>query len=798
MRFNFKKISALAVSALTVGMTAGIAAAANYPAPFVENGASNVAIVVGFNAHSLDGIQASSINTALDGMVGGSSNSGSGSTATGGDSFKFEKSSNNFNIGDGIKDVVTVSLTDDHLPSLLADGQFVDDDNDEFDYTQEIDMANLTVTMFEDSDYKEDVPTIGMRIASSSQVLNYTLEFTDEPLWEDLNTASLPFLGKSYYVLTNSENTSITLLDSANSEVVSEGETKTLTIDGVSYDVSISFVSTNQIKLEVNGELTNTLAESETYKLSSGTYVGIKDILYSSKDTGISSVEFSLGSGKIKLTNNSNVEINDDSVNELTTLFTQGTSTSGTTLSTIKLIWTADDDLFVTEDSEVTMPAFEAVKLSYANTYFPTVETIEVSAGGSTSESYWYLKNFPLKDSSEDIYLLYTDGSTIQGLGKESTKVLRTNNGTGTSATITFDDDTDEYFVATWEDSDSGESYLMKATSFKVDNSVNKTTFQYRKNGIWTDAKADAKETDTVSIGNVELTVGAIDKADKSVVITGANTGTRFNTLFSKEGLKVYLPWENTVNATTQGAIDLSGDGPTGANETAFHLTFDEEDKNENVAGGTEFYAILNENSAGPEASVPTISGFSSTAEEVEGTDKYRSIIYSDLATEYLHDKSGDVYTVKFFYHGSESYADVFITSPEATVTGGTSGTTSTSTYDGVVVTDNEVAKVSTKNLIVVGGSCVNTAAASLVGGNYCGSEWTDMTGVASGEFLIKGYAAGDQTLTSGLALLVAGYNKEDTVNAATYLMKQTVDTSKAYKGTSATSAAEVVDEVAA
>ena len=44
---NFKKISAITGSALMLGMTMGVAAAANYPAPFVSGGAANVAIVYG-------------------------------------------------------------------------------------------------------------------------------------------------------------------------------------------------------------------------------------------------------------------------------------------------------------------------------------------------------------------------------------------------------------------------------------------------------------------------------------------------------------------------------------------------------------------------------------------------------------------------------------------------------------------------------------------------------------------------------------------------------------------------------
>ena len=103
------------------------------------------------------------------------------------------------------------------------------------------------------------------------------------------------------------------------------------------------------------------------------------------------------------------------------------------------------------------------------------------------------------------------------------------------------------------------------------------------------------------------------------------------------------------------------------------------------------------------------------------------------------------------------------------------------------------MATVSSKNLIIIGGSCINSAAATALGvsSGTCGSAFTDATGVGSGQFLIKGVSG---AFTTGkIALVVAGYEVDDTANAATYLRTKTVDTSKEYIGTSATSAELVV-----
>ena len=80
---------------------------------------------------------------------------------------------------------------------------------------------------------------------------------------------------------------------------------------------------------------------------------------------------------------------------------------------------------------------------------------------------------------------------------------------------------------------------------------------------------------------------------------------------------------------------------------------------------------------------------------------------------------------------------------------------------------------VKDKNLIIVGGSCINSAAATVLGGAYCGAAFTEATNVGPGQFLIKAY---DGAFTEGkIALVVAGYESADTVHAATYLRTQTV-----------------------
>jgi hypothetical protein len=145
----------------------------------------------------------------------------------------------------------------------------------------------------------------------------------------------------------------------------------------------------------------------------------------------------------------------------------------------------------------------------------------------------------------------------------------------------------------------------------------------------------------------------------------------------------------------------------------------------------------------------------------------------------------------------SQMYLDVVFAEDAATVSTGGDTTGGTTQLGDILVKDSEVSNVAEKNLIIVGGSCINSAAAALVGGSLCGPAWYAKTGVGSGQFLIKGYADADNgALTNKLALLVAGYDAADTVNAATYLKTRNPDTSKEWVGTSATSATLVTTTV--
>lgn len=191
-------------------------------------------------------------------------------------------------------------------------------------------------------------------------------------------------------------------------------------------------------------------------------------------------------------------------------------------------------------------------------------------------------------------------------------------------------------------------------------------------------------------------------------------------------------------------------------------------------------------------------NGLDSWQHEVQlesNDDLYREMdLWGTIVT--VDQSDSDSHDVSISYPDQQIYAKMYLGESTATVTGGSSG--GATAEDVVVVTDNEVSSVQSRNLIVVGGSCINSVAANLVGGAYCGSSWTDNTNVGSGQFLIQSY---DSPYTSGqVATLVAGYSASDTVNAATYLRTQAPDTAvgQKYVGTTSTSAELQTEESSA
>jgi hypothetical protein len=756
MKFNFRKISAIAVSAIMAGMTMGLASAANYPAPFVSGGVANVAVVygTGTGVSSLDLVQAGNIQSSLGTFV-----SGGAVTVEGGEAFQLEKSSNKFNFNNSLNGVYT-TLGSQNLVDFLADGTYKSGAVDQ-DYTQKITLRDNRLTLFADSDYNNKVPTLGFKWTNGENILDYDLKFGAAIPFNQLNDTDMPLMGKSYYVLS-SDATKIVLLDSANKVVLSEGDS--VTVGGKT--VTIEYIDTNKVKFNVDGEITDSLADHGTYELNDGSYIVANDIMYASKDSGVSKVEFSIGAGKISLISGETVEVNDKAVDGLV-----ATLTNSGGLTNINLAWNSDSKTFLTDTNAITMPIFETIKLVFGGMTFPdSPEAVSLDNGETMTLSMgsYDLPIFHITSDPSYATLGEEDFPLVTAVSTPANYTARSEDANVSANTGGLDLQENDRFLVTTLGNDLTDIQTMYYEVNKIHVSgANQTDVSVElKDLIGSDDITFDSASDVKSVKDVDVTINQVN--DTHVYLKFAGTGISYNTAVSKTGLEVTLPalTEIQTNDVDAGVV----------------LTLTEANKDGDLAKGMPFTATVKSTTNNK---LHVASTNVTTLKEDSSSKVYIGYVPSDLASKVTLDETGDEYDFNVDYYGTEVTADV-------KVIGGTSTTSTGSNVLGnILVKDSEVSSVATKNLIVVGGSCINSAAAALVGGAKCGADWTSATGIGTGQFLIKGYAT--STLTSGVALLVAGYDADDTVKATTYLTNKVVDTSKAYKGTTTTQTAVVI-----
>jgi len=756
MKFNIRKISAIGASILMAGLTMGTAMAANYPAPFVSGSTANAAIVYGTGSgvSDLDQVAANAIQADL-----GADLPATGTTSfVGGDVFTLKKDSDLFNFGEALSGVHTTIASDD-METFLADGTYDDGDIDE-DYEQKITLGTTnTLEYFSDSDYNDDTPTIGFQFTNGQTILTYELEFDNAIVATDMNETDMPLMGRSYYVLEASAN-GITLLDTAVKNTLVYGDS--VTIEGKV--VEIAYIDTDGVVFSVDGEDTEELATNGYEELDDGSYIVLTANRYDAKEAGISKAVFSLGAGKIDLVTGTEAELNDEDIDGLDV-----TLTGGEALTKIELAWTSDQDTFLTESNAIMMPTFENIKLGFGGLSFAdaTEEVITVDNGEVLTLN---MDNYELE------VMYFDDTQTFLGASADNNLTLAVANSSNTTIynqTNLAANITGGMAVV------AGDRFLI--TNLATDISDVKTAYYEVTSIDYTSGDDFSVEIDPL-IGSGTLTfddfddIEEVEGGDIAIALRGVTTdaayfnftatGTiSYNTAVSEKGLIVTLP-------TTVTIVD---------NDGVAHINFTEADKDEDIGEGTMWAAAI-KLTADDKLHV---SSDNVTKQDVT-TDLDVGYVASDLATMVELDTSATENDYTITYWAEEITGDVYIASADAEIV--SEGVASV-----MVVKDTEVSSVATKNLIVVGGSCINSAAAALVGGAHCGAAWTTATGVGTGQFLIKSYAT--SSLTSGIALLVAGYEKEDTTNAATFLRtKINLDTSAAYKGTSATSATLVVE----
>ncbi|VVB78480.1 Uncharacterised protein [uncultured archaeon] len=820
MKFNYKKVASVLASAIMLSSTVGFAAAAsNYPAPFVAGGSANGAVIVGASAAISDWSAAIDVQQKLNALVT-SSTTTTGASATGGDSINLATSARKLYYLDAIN-VARSSISSTEMPNVLADGKVIDLKGTEYKYTQTV-VPGTVATAFGTSGGDLNDPALYVDVGTTpttAQLYNYTLSFTKNiNVSDDVNVQGqkIKILGVDYVIGTGSTNNTLYLYGSGETVTLAGGESKTVTIAGTEHTVELtSTSSTTTAKITVDG-VSKTVTKSSSYAFSGDINVFVKDVTHPAYAGDVRNVELIIGANTLLLQSGQTVKQGADQTTvkgSYATITAAGNGLiSGLTVS-VAAPKTQTDSLATGES--LSDPVFGGLKVQFAgpvpqlndtgrskvvvetdnNQYgYVTFTSARGGAAGEKKLAYVYdndtnsasvqpqLAHQALAANKGNIHVLEGESALVndwivvnQGDSGTILNVDDISIDTATSGTVTFSD------VIT------GDSQKITLTN---------------SSGVYT-------KTGVNFFGGTGYTV-SVPNAGTSVNITWSGAG--ITTLFPRIKLKdggwiafleettlanntgVIFPDGQTNMPATAGATILNttvnayangitwGVRASGANAIVQNISSASGGCNFNATKGPAILYLepkkWNDGSFGDFICIPlTTTGTTEIAigtPTINGTNAGFQSYQSDNYKTANIDKFGTFVTMESRTNengvatlnvpSSQMYMDVLFTADTATVTPGT--VVGGSGGQVLVVKDTEVDSVKDKNLLVVGGSCINSVAAKILGSDnpVCGDDFSALTKVSAGGYIIK--TVESPYNAAKVAMLVAGYNADDTTNA--------------------------------
>ncbi len=839
-----KKIMALSTGAVMVGATVLSASAAadlaNYPAPFVKDGKFNGLFIVGDGANAADTLGAVDIATSLQfaarvkktvQSTAAASVSVSGEAWRVGTSAKKLEFSESLSSGassakqETIRNITTF-ITDDELPTLLADGTFRNSKGD-FDYHQYIYFdpvntqtttaaASLSVVYAEDPD--TDLTADYFYVKNSDRIARYSLEFTSSAeseittstgsastsgtyLWS-LEGKDISMLGKTYSIVKGRRTSStgnsaeLTLMGGSQKDTLAEGESKTYTVGGKDYDVTLDFVGSTTAKFTVNSELTDSLNEGDTFTLSDKSLIGVKDILVQDFSGGVRSVEFYVGANKIFMkdtdvsragSGSQSLEVGTDKIDDTKVTITGSDDNSTFKIDTIQLNVSADDDVYVPAGGKLSAQMEEpgallsAWDIEYQGLETVATEKIKVARAGSNQ----YDLVFTNGDGKEvSVPLAYTSGGTNVSLGDNTNALVITEN-----TTIARND----YFIVTDASQQQGQrrTYAVRykgASAFTDSSPVIK--FQIL-------GESGSKE-EVLTNGAGDATTGAADATLKlggaTYLVWNSSLGTAdFNIMVDLNGNSV-IDVAGVANSTGVPAVNVPVDMRNVINVTTKNgaqiviQPFPTNSSYLRAPGAQPMSAInLSIQTVNPDdfdnlapsavdVDITAASGKLQFSENNVWHNDYNYIspqgesntnyIYTTMGAKVKWDNpSNDPDTLEIDYPSVQKLPLVYISAPGAEISTGEASEGGQIVYYetspisvGTAKLAGEVANIAAQNTIIVGGPCANAAAAEVMGmPTPCGKDFS------VGKAMVKLY----EQANGNVAMLVAGYDAADTRRAA-------------------------------
>ncbi|MBS3089386.1 hypothetical protein J4461_00720 [Candidatus Pacearchaeota archaeon] len=876
MKYAFKKIASVLTGAVMLSSTVALAAAVNYPAPFVKSGNADVAVVVG----SLPGADidvyatvdiTNNLQVALAKQTATTGSSTTTTSVTGEAAPLF--TGTKIYVNDSLNSVKTV-LTKTELPTVLATGSF--SGNTDATYTQTLDIGSNPQVTFAKQPTSSDDPDFGLATSTSTAnyIYNATVTFNKAVNFThaDSKGADIKLFGQKYTVASATDSTNLVLLKTAEKvSLSSDTPSSKVIIGGKEYTVELVSASDTAATVKV----TDSDGNSETKEINENASKKVQGITVAVTNADETNLKLSAsviaGAEKLTLTDGSAVAVGEDSkvIDGTKVTFSNATLSTGTTKITVSVYAPNSDSDAVKPGQTFNDPVFATFKLDFSSLNIPQNSTaredikisnsgddkvqVTFTANGANEKTIQFARNltnviqlqhdsdghnitvsertkvfkndYVVVGNEESGHMLKLTTVTNQTTGYNQDKVTFTDVLTGDTIEGTLSSEGTGTVVV------GGKSYNIVYNGTPSDDS-NFVRLNYPDSTATADmvvyptiktskgAKLAFYEPVTIDINNWDAAGTVLSNlkfpdGDGYTDTTFVNLATiSGNWTISGAGTGTLNSSTNSEVNLTIGALTYALRGTGTVNETNVYLRSSEtggalildpaivifEEKDDNA----QYHAVVV--TLEPGATGDDGIGVNDVIRSWQGDATWDAI---SLASDSKKTKEADLYgtvglvdssdsdqkSAIISYPDEQAFANIYVAEKAAEITGGDTGTTGTGVVKelgSILVKDTEVAQVASKNLIVVGGSCVNTLAAELLGGAGCGASFEQSTGVGAGSFLIQTFSR-----TGGkVATLVAGYHAQDTANAAKYLTTQTVDimAGKKYKGTSATSASVVTE----
>ncbi len=875
MKFNFRKIASALASTAMLGSTVALAAAANYPAPFVQNGAADVAIVYGSD---LDLTAVTDITTSLSSAMA----SGSiGNVALTTNAYPLFTGSSPIQLNNSLSSVRT-SLTSTNLPSVLSKTEF--SGNVEAETSFQIVLGSNRVTFAKQPTTNVD-PTVGLAMSTTQSQVLYNASVTfDQAVnftHEDSEGETLSLFGQNFVVSSATDTNTLVLFKSAQTLSLSVGgsnpvPSSVVEIGSNTYTVELTAGSDTSATIKVtdsSGKSDQKEINEAASKKILGVEVAVNTADESSNDNLGVQAEIIIGADRITLENGAEVKLGTDEtpidgtqVNFITTAY------PGNMTKLVFQVYAADGSTdailpgksFVDPIFGSFRVAFEGLSSNLDDT--ENRETILIDNAGSDKATLGFTSWQGKALSNWEFINNETGGQTTAFLGdsEEWRLIVQEMGQINESAFAVIGNEDEGVLVEVSEITNSTDGYnsdsvvltnVITGDKYHVDITSEGSGTVNIEGQVYTTSYFDNKAGDnsqnvrlnwpSPSTGNnmilyptIETSKGAnlgfyepltvdLDDWDGSNIASALmlpdGDGYTSVTVAADSGLGEM--WNITFGSTTTGVNTSKAAGASSVagsigkftynisssgtvNSTRVHLMDEgsiitnpgivlfEEENEQNV-----YEALIIETSGGATSdnglSISEASFTWNSDADMGGTaygaNGFQTESNSDLYQKLdqwgtlvtTDETDSDQYSVAISYPDEQAVAQIYVDSLS------TSGAT---TLGNVKVMDDQLAgsDMATKNLIVVGGSCVNTAASSLLGSAGCGASWTAATGKSSGEWIIQTWA--NPWASTKIATLVAGWEQADTANAATYLTTKNPATNVGGKltGTTATAAVSV------